>query len=277
MNPSSIRAGSLWALIEARAEAMPDGLFAVDERERRIHFGHYRDSCERVAAALYERGVRAGTPVTWTLPTCIEAFVLEGALIRLGALQNPVIPIYRRREFDFITRQTGARLLIVPPEFRGYAYGEMALELAKARGDGSLDVLLVDGELPTADPATLPPPPAETGPDDAPVRWVFYTSGTTSDPKGARHTDHTLMVHAAGMSECLALDQSSRIALAFPFTHIGGSSWLAGCMQYGSALISIAVFDPKSSIPLLARHGVTHAGSGTAFHQANRRRSTTRS
>jgi len=30
----------------------------------------------------------------------------------------------------------------------------------------------------------------------------------------------------------------------------------------------VAIFEPKSAIPLLARHGVTQAGAGTVFHQA---------
>ena len=30
----------------------------------------------------------------------------------------------------------------------------------------------------------------------------------------------------------------------------------------------VPVFDPKTSIPFLARHGVTQATAGTAFHQA---------
>jgi acyl-CoA synthetase (AMP-forming)/AMP-acid ligase II len=191
--------------------------------------------------------------------------MLAGALVRLGALQNPVIPIYRKREFDFITRQTGAKLLIVPTQFRGYDYAAMAHELAAGAG---AEPLVIDEALPMGDPATLPPPPPETSADDAPVRWIFYTSGTTADPKGARHTDHTILVHAAGMAERLALEASSRVALACPFTHIGGSSWLASALQRGFALIAIAAFDPDTSIPLLARHGVTHAGSGTAFHQA---------
>jgi cyclohexanecarboxylate-CoA ligase len=141
----------------------------------------------------------------------------------------------------------------------------MARQLEAEQG---VTPLVVEDRLPTGDPSVLPPPPPQTTPEDAPVRWIFYTSGTTADPKGARHTDHTLMVHAEGMAERLALEPSSRVALAFPFTHIGGSSWLASAMQRGFALIAIAVFDPETSIPLLARHGVTHAGSGTAFHQA---------
>ena len=261
----ALSAGSLWALIEARAAATPEAMFVVDERDRSISFSGYRESCERVAAGLAQRGIGEGSAVTWSLPTSIEALVLEGALIRLSAQQNPVIPIYRKREFGFITRQTHARLLIVPPEFRGYDYAAMAHELSK---DGELDVLVVEDDLPVGRPAMLPPAPPETNAEDAPVRWIFYTSGTTAEPKGVRHTDHTLMVHAAGMGERLALEAASRVSLAFPCTHIGGATWLASALQRGFELIASAVFDPDTSIPLFARHGVTHAGSGTAFHQA---------
>lgn len=260
-----LEAGSLWALIEARAAATPDLGFAVDERDRSITYGAYRDACERTAAGLRELGVGEGTAVTWTLPTCIEAFVLEGALARLQAVQNPVIPIYRKRELGFITRQTGAELLVVPAAHRSFDYAAMAAELEAEQG---LRTLVLGDTLPDGDPATLPPPPPETTPDDAPIRWIYYSSGTTADPKGARHTDHTLMVHAVGMGERLAIEERSRLSLAFPCSHIGGATWLVTCMQRGGTLILIAAWDPVHSIALLARHGCTHAGSGTAFHQA---------
>src|SRR5207245_5518710 len=111
---------------------------------------------------------------------------------RLGAVQNPIIPIYRAREVGFVARQTQARLLIVPSVWRGFDYEAMANEIA-AHVDG-MDVLLADRSLPEGDPATLPPPPpAPDDPADLPVRWLFYTSGTTADPKGAQHTDRTVM------------------------------------------------------------------------------------
>ena len=262
----TLRAGSLWALVQARAAATPDAALAIGEDDAVLTFGAFAERSERVAAGLRALGIGADTPVTWSLPTSVDAIVLEAALCRLGARQNPVIPIYRKREFGFITQQTGARFLIVPPDFRGFGYGEMARELASEQE--GLEALVVGGALPEGDPASLPSAPAETTPEDAPVRWVFYTSGTTSDPKGARHTDHTIMVHAIGMADRLALSTSSRVALAFPFTHIGGSTWFASTLSHGCTLLPVAAFDPATTIPHIAKHGVTHAGSGTAFHQA---------
>src|SRR5205823_1357166 len=143
-------------------------------------------------------GVGEGTAVSWALPTWIESLVLVGALSRLGAVQNPILPIYRHREIGFVTKQTGAKLLIVPSTWKGFDYEGMAREIAAAQP--GLDVLIVDRKLPDADPASLAPPlPPPSSPDDAPVRWAFYTSGTTADPKGAQHTDRTIMASAYGM------------------------------------------------------------------------------
>ncbi len=258
---------TLWELVERRAAATPDARFAVDESGRELSFAGYRAAAERAAAGLRARGVREGTPVSWMLPTGLDALVLAGALARLGAVQNPILPIWRERETRFALAQTGARLFCVPPVFRGFDYPAMAAALAAERP--GLDMLVVDGALPDADPADLPPPPpAPASPADAPVRWVFYTSGTTSDPKGARHADAGLIAAFEGLARALDLRPDDTHGLVFPVTHIGGVGWLVAGLVAGFAHVCVVVFDPKQTVPLLARHGVTHAGAGTAFHQA---------
>ena len=259
---------TLWGLIEARAEATPDALLAVDEDDRRLTFAEYRGACERVAAGFAASGYGPGSAISWVLPTWNETLILCGALSRLGAVQNPILPIYRHREVGFCTRQTGAQLLIVPPEWRGFDYAAMGRELAAEPGSNGMEVMVVErgdaGALPEADPATLPPASADA---DA-IRWIFYTSGTTADPKGAKHTDRTLHASTRGMVEAYAVRPDDRVALVFPFTHIGGVAWLFGAMMAGCSKIVIAQFSPEHSIPLLARQGVTVAGAGTAFHLA---------
>ena len=254
---------TLWQLVEARAAATPEALFAVDERDRTLTFAAYRDAALRTAAGLYARGIGPETPVSWMLPTTIEALVLAAALARLGAVQNPILPIYRERETRFVTRQTNARMLCVPPTFRGFDYPALARTLAAERAD--LDVLMVDDSLPEADPRDLPVPKPFAV---QPVRWIFYTSGTTADPKGALHTDASLIASFRGFLRTLEVGPEDRHAFVFPITHVGGVGWLIAGLLAGFAHIAVAVFDPKRTMPLLARHGVTLAGAGTVFHQA---------
>ncbi len=261
-------APTLWELVEARAAATPDALLAHEDTGRELTFAEYRDRCLRAAAGLFvDHGVRSGTSVSWELPTWIESLVLVGALARLGARQNPLIPIYRHREVGFITEQSGAALLVVPTVYRGFDFEAMARDLAAERP--GLEVLVVDRDLPDGDPATLPPvDPTSDSAADAPVRWLFYTSGTTADPKGATHTDLTVMASAVAMSECLDLRDDDVSALVFPFTHIGGIGWLIASLLTGCTLLVTEAFDPVVTPEFLADNGVTVAGSGTPFHLA---------
>jgi cyclohexanecarboxylate-CoA ligase len=263
-----VAAPTLWELIERRADATPDGLLAHEDTGRELTFAQYHDASLRAAAGLYARyGVGPDTGVSWELPTWNESLVLVGALARLGARQNPLIPIYRGREVSFITAQSGATLLIVPTVYRGFDFEAMALEIAAERP--GLRVLVVDRDLPDGDPADLPevePPPATAA--DAPTRWLFYTSGTTADPKGAPHTDLTVMASALAMAECLDINADDVTALIFPFTHIGGIGWLIASLFTGCTLLTTESFDPATTPAFLAANRVTLAGSGTPFHRA---------
>ena len=259
----------VWPLLERRVEETPDALFSVDENERRLTFAEYRAAALCCAAGLAERGVGRDTAVSWMLPTWTDSLILVAALARLGARQNPILPIYRAREVGFITEQSNADWLVVPRVFRGFDYDTMARQIGRAREGLEVLVLEPDGSLPSGDEsALLPPPPSDDPPQTARVRWLFYTSGTTAEPKGALHTDNTLLTAAAGLCDVLELQADDRVALVFPLTHIGGVGWLLAGLLSGCAQIVVPVFDPKTSIPFLARHGVTQATAGTAFHQA---------
>ncbi len=252
----------LWELIEWRAAATPAALAAVDEDGGQLDFQGYRDACLRVAAGLQARGVGRGTPVAWMLPTRTEALVLAGGLARLGAVQVPLIPILRQREVGFILAQTGARHLVVPGVWRGFDYPAMA---AAAAGVLPVDVMVADRDLPVGDPAGLVPWEA---PAADPVRWMFYTSGTTANPKGTRHTDGTVGAIAHRLNGRFEMTPADRNGLVFPVAHIGGISWLMGGLMAGYGQILIEAFSAETSCAVLGRHGVTVAGSGPAFWMA---------
>ena len=130
-------------------------MLAHEDTGKELTFAGYRDACLRAAAGLStDYGVTRGTGVSWELPTWNESLVLVGALARLGARQNPLIPIYRNREVGFITAQSDASLLVVPTIYRGFDFEAMALEIAGGRP--GLSVLVVDRDLPDGDPAAPP-------------------------------------------------------------------------------------------------------------------------
>ena len=258
---------NLWELLERRVEATPDAVMAIDDQGNRITFADYRAAAERAAAGLARHGINEGDVVSWQLPTWIESIVLVAALSRLGAVQNPMLPIYRQREVGFITKQAATRLLIVPGTWRNFDYEEMAREIAA--GQPGLEILIANRVLPQGDPQRLSPPPAAPeDPAHLPVRWYYYTSGTTADPKGAQHTDATIKAAAIGMCERLEVTEHDRIGCVFPFTHIAGAVYIFSALAFGCSMIVVEGFDAEATPPVLAREGVTLAGAGTPFHMA---------
>ena len=108
----------LWGLAARRASECPDGVVVVEPGGAVLTAAELTTRAEAVAAGLAERGVSRGTVVSWILPNRIDACVLTVALARLGAVQNPIVPILREREVSFIVRQVGASLLVVALSLR---------------------------------------------------------------------------------------------------------------------------------------------------------------
>ncbi|MFB6808591.1 class I adenylate-forming enzyme family protein [Streptomyces sp. NPDC056387] len=257
------RSPTLWELIVRRAALTPGApvlIQAADDPadDRTLTFAELRDRSERVAAGLHGMGVRPGTVVAWQLPTRIETVLLSVALARIGAVQTPVIPFYRDREVGFALRESKAEFFAVPGVWRGFDHTAMAERLG-ARGVFRVHEA---GGLPDGDPAVLPPPPR----DGVSVRWIYWTSGTTSDPKGVLHTDRSLIAGGACLAHALQLSPADVGSMAFPFAHIAGPDYTVMLLLYGFPAVLFEKFAMPDALDGYRRHGVTVAGGSTAFY-----------
>ncbi|MEU3429618.1 class I adenylate-forming enzyme family protein [Streptomyces gardneri] len=248
---------TLWELVERRAALTPDRPVLL-QGDRVLTFGGLRERAERCAAGLYGMGVRPGTVVAWQLPTRIETAVLTFALARLGAVQTPVIPFYRDKEVGFALRESRAEYFAVPGVWRGFDHTEMARRL----GAHGIFEAYDPESLPDGDPAVLPPPPS-SGTD---VRWIYWTSGTTSDPKGVLHTDRSLLAGGSCLAHALRLTAEDVGSMAFPYAHIAGPDYTVMLLLYGFPAVMFEQFALPEALDEYRAHGVTVAGGSTAFY-----------
>ena len=266
-------ARTIWELVERRAEATPDRTLLSDEHDRTLTCAQLRDEAAACAAGLFETGIRAGTTVSWQLPTRLETIVLSCALARLGAVQNPIIPIYGAREVGAMLDQAASEWFVVPGAWQGVDYTALAARCCAQTPHGTtpltIDTKLGEPGFPTGDPATLPDPPVPTeDPDADAVRWIYTTSGTTSLPKGVLHTDRTLIAAGTGLGHAFAVDDDDVAMFAVPWAHIAGPDWLVLMTTWGLPTVVMEVFVPQEAVAFMRAHRVTMTGGATALYQA---------
>ena len=250
---------TFWTLIAQAAQREPNRRILADDHGRSLTARQFHDAACATAAAFAEGGIGVGTVVSWQLPTTLETMVVTAALARLGAVQNPIIPILREREVGFITGQLATEFLVVPEFWRGFDHGDLARALSADKGFKVITVDLAtrpvgdELRLPGADIDGLPALTEPTGD----TRWIYYSSGTTAAPKGIRHTDTSVIAGSAGVLTMIGASSSDVNPIVFPVAHIGGAAMLAAALLTGMRLVLFEAFDPATTPLAIAAHNPT--------------------
>jgi fatty-acyl-CoA synthase len=197
-------------------------------------------------------------------PTRYEWALAQYATAKLGVILVNINPAYRTSELEYALRQSGCRMLVAAPEFKGADYRAMVEEVR----DG-LPALehVVFFDSPEWDSLAA----GEQGPDETKLRArmeeldfddpinIQYTSGTTGNPKGATLTHHNILNNALLLSGILGYSEDDRVCIPVPLYHcfgmvIGnlGCSLSGACMVYPEA-----AFDPLATLEAISAERCT--------------------
>jgi fatty-acyl-CoA synthase len=134
---------------------------------------------------------------------------------------------------------------------------EGVLQLNGPSTDTSLRAFGLRGFVP-ADQRDLPVRAAHVLPGD--VAAVFYTSGTTSKPKGCLLTHNAIARHSPNaLGNALGVVAGDRVFAPLPLFHAGGIAMLLGCMSLGATMIHMGRFDPWGALDILESEECTVA------------------
>lgn len=255
----------MWQLLEQRVASTPDACMLIEADGNRWSVAAFAQYALRIAAGLHATGIGPGTTVTWQIPTGVDALAVSMALARLGAVQNPVIHLYGSKEVLAILAQNRSSVYIVPAQTDdgGRDYPAFAAALLPSL-DVKPQLLAFDRAMAQGDTRSLPPAPA----DAEAVRWVYYTSGTTAEPKGACHTDASLIASGSALADALDVKASDLGSITFPYAHVGGIMYLVMLLVRGMPAVILPKFSAAQAVTVFRRHGVTVSGGSTAHYTA---------
>ena len=117
--------------LDAAIARRPDRIALVDHNSMtgvrtELTSGELGERVERIALGLLELGVAPGDVVSYQLPNWWEFIALHLACLRIGAVTNPLMPIFRQRELTFMLGLAETKVLVVRRLFRGFDYPAMA-------------------------------------------------------------------------------------------------------------------------------------------------------
>jgi len=232
---------------------------------------------EHVSAGLQELGVRAGDVVSYQLPNWTSTVVVHLAATRVGAVCNPIIPIYRGSEVGYILQDAGTDVFVVPESYDDFDFPAMAGDLAGDCPELAHVVVVggdrdVDESVETTRLAALRETDSDRfeapviGADD--VHALLYTSGTTADPKGVLHTHNTLLFEQESVMDVLGLSGETTVFMPSPVTHVTGLLYaLEMPFVGGMELVLVAEWDADRAVDLVDRYECNVTVGATPFLQ----------
>ena len=251
---------TIGANLERTAARVPDSDALVSRHQgARFTWAELNSAVDRLARGLLGIGLAKGDRLGVWSPNRYEWALTQYATAKVGVILVNINPASRTSELEYALRQSGCRMLVAAPEFRGADYRAMveevrdglpALEQVVFFDSPQWDVLAAGDQGP--DEAQLRARMDELDFDD-PIN-IQYTSGTTGSPKGATLTHHNILNNALLLSGSLGYTEADRVCIPVPLYHCFGMViGNLGCSLRGACIVyPEAAFDPLATLEAVA-------------------------
>ena len=259
------------------AKRQPNKTAIVDARSR-YSYGELRARAGTAALGFLDFGVRHGDVVTVQLPNWNEFIVIALALERIGAVINPVAPIFRSREMRSILRLARSNAVVMPASFRGFDYPAMYRTLCAELPTVATQIVVGDGgstrecvswnELldrgASRDRLRGALDRLRPGPNE--VRELMFTSGTTGEPKGVMHTANTISAGVDPIMRTLGMSSDDVCHMASTLGHQTGFLYgMELALRSGARLILQETWDAVHFVKLVEAERITVTMGATPF------------
>lgn len=265
----------------------PDRTAIVFNGERRS-YGTSLTESEALAHGLADLGVESGDRVAVWLGNRPSWVTAQLAASYLGAAVVAVNTRYRIHELEYMLEDSGCTVLITEGSFLGNDYLEMLADVVPE---------IRETDPPSFDPDSVPTLQAvvtlQDHPDYPAVREyddilergvgredvppvddpeaptaVFYTSGTTSDPKGCLQSNRSLLNHSHNVGTHLGVTDEDIALGVLPFCGVWGYNMFLSALTHGIPLVIQTHFDAGRTIQLIEEHEITYMSAlATMLHR----------
>ncbi|MBM4243250.1 MAG: acyl--CoA ligase [Deltaproteobacteria bacterium] len=232
------------------------------------------------AEGLRALGVQPGEPVGVLLPNWPEFFTVVAGITSLGAVAVCLNTMATESELAFYLRHAGVERVVYTPRFLKHDYDAMLSRIARGDGAGGGGAVPIRERVAILRDGTTLPDGARDWRDVAPPHpggaerlaviaaeqdglrdaraVMFFTSGSTAQPKAVLHAHRALVHQAFVASAAFGLDASDASWGCLPMFFAGGFVIIALItFARGGKVVLQDHFEAGRALDLMEREGIT--------------------
>lgn len=264
--------------LQVSAERYPERTALIHEH-RTLSYAALWQTVQALAGWLQKQGLGQGDRVLLAFQNSPEYVIGYYAILRADAVVVPCNPMLLTEELEHLATDSGARIALAAQDLLerftpllGRWLDHVVVSAAGVDHPGSTPATpsLADGGPPPQPPvlpagctawdaallAAHPPSVLRSRPQD--LALLPYTSGTTGQPKGCRHTHATMQANIAQYVAWGGYTPNGVFLGTMPFYHVTGmQSMMNAPLAAGATLVLMPRWDREAAARLIARHRVT--------------------
>ncbi len=217
-------------------------------------------AARRLARVLRARGVQTGDHLAVLLDNQPEFYDAVWAAMYTGLFVTPINWHLAPAEAGYIVGNCDAKALVATARL-----GDVIGAMDPAHLAGVTIRIAVDGDLPGFERSDDVVAGVEPGavPDEHEGGWMFYSSGTTGQPKGILPPlGPAPLGHSSFLTQMLGglFGFTSDVVYLSPapLYHAAPAGWTIGTQRLGGTAVVMERFDPIDFLEAIERHRITH-------------------
>ena len=235
--------------------------------DQTVTYGDFGRQVNILANALKGRGFEKGDFIHVLVQNSPQTLVAYFAIQKIGAVAGPVNGWWKAPEVQYLLNDSRGRGLIIEDQYlpildeiKGRCpHLEKIIEVGEKPRPEHIDfaALLAEG--------TETPVACES--EDADTAYIFYTSGTTGNPKGVLLSHRNVLADVDGVTRALNLEEKMTALICLPLFHVNAMLSCTFSLGIGLQIVLRRQFSASEFWEVVDRHKVNFWSAVPAVYQ----------
>ena len=205
-----------------------DETITYNELHKRVHI---------LANALKKQGFKKGDFIHVLVQNSPETLMSYLAILKIGCVAGPINGWWKGPEIEYLLNDSKGRGLIIQDQYLPIleeikdkcTHLEKVIQVGGDIAPGNVDFedLLKDGDDTYVE--------CDAAPED--IAYIFYTSGTTGNPKGVLLSHKNIVADANGINAALKTDEKKTFLCFLPLFHVNAMLTCTSSMEKGHTIV----------------------------------------